>query len=125
MTRASLDFYETGRKAFEHAADLCVVGLRRGDVAAIWALGPPTGAWATPDPAPPHAIDSELGRLGLTGWLADSLGTRVGQVTLADIHASLNLAGPSVDEIRRIEAVLSSGGGIVIVRAPQTGPTVV
>lgn len=119
MTRASIDFFARGADAAENAVSLRRVGLRAGDVGAIWAIGGPD----LPDPAAAQAIERrietiDLGRVGLSGWpghgIATENGTLVSSTRLAEIIAP---AAPSAETLSRVLQTLKAGGGIVIVRA--------
>lgn len=119
MTRAKIDFHEDGRDAAESAAALCGVGLKPSDVAAIWSLVPGgREAAATEDS---HQIDlTDVGRLGLAGWIVGELGPSGDPLTLSALEHALRDARPSGEILARVIETLGSGGGIVVVRSAGT-----
>lgn len=125
MARITIDFHDDRKDAAAAVSSLAKVGLEPGGIGGAWLSDQtddiPNDASALDAGAAGQEVQvAGLGRLTLTGWLAQI--ARQEPRDGGSLPLSIILEGCDADEEmgERIQRTLAAGGGIVGVRASET-----
>jgi hypothetical protein len=112
MARIKIDTYADPSDASAALGALREVGLNPGDVGSAWKASVSDAAVAV------HEVSVEgLGPLHFTGWLAESALKAAETASAVDLAQALKAAGLEEKDIARARDALTSGGGVIGVRA--------
>lgn len=129
MTRIAFDHYDTAAEAASAVEALRLVGLNPGDLATAWNeadAGVERPGEPGPNAAPlrpGHGVWLQgIGRLHLTGWLSQAATPGSSRSDPMELDALFSALALSPDDRDHLCRTLASGGGIVAIRAADSGP---